>query len=295
MTQSKVDFTDGTLVNGDCADAIGDISDNSVDLIFTSPPYCVGKPYDHSRQIEDFLDQISNIQSTLYDKLRDGGSLCWQIGSHVRKSVVTPLDYLVHQVCQDFPALKLRNRIVWTFEHGEHATNRLSGRHEVVLWYTKGDKYHFDLDPIRIPQKYPGKKHYKGPNRGKLSGNPLGKNPGDVWPIPNVKANHVEKTKHPCQFPVALVCRFVKALSPKNGQILDPFAGSASTAIAALETGRKFCCIEIDQRYFGIAKKRIEDWYEGKRKVRDDIPIAVPNPRASVAIRPAHFLSRNIE
>ena len=84
-------------------------------------------------------------------------------------------------------------RVIWTFEHGAHARKRLSGRHETVLWYTKGDNYEFNLDQIRIPQKYPGKRHYKGPNRGELSGNPLGKNPGDVWSIPNVKANHVEK------------------------------------------------------------------------------------------------------
>ena len=66
-----------------------------------------------------------------------------------------------------------------------------------------------DVDPIRVPQKYPNKKAFKGPNVGKLTGHPLGKNPGDVWTIPNVKSNHVEKTDHPCQFPVELVERLV--------------------------------------------------------------------------------------
>ena len=56
----------------------------------------------------------------------------------------------------------------------------------------QGAKYYFDVDLIRVPSKYPHKKAFKGPRRGQLSGNPLGKNPGDVWVIPNVKSNHVE-------------------------------------------------------------------------------------------------------
>lgn len=63
----------------------------------------------------------------------------------------------------------------------------------MILWFTKGEQSVFNLDDVRVPQKYPGKKSYKGPNKGNLSGNPLGKNPSDVWDIPNVKAMHVEK------------------------------------------------------------------------------------------------------
>src|SRR5205823_575337 len=104
----------------------------------------------------------------------------------------------------------------------------------------------FNLDPIRIPQKYPGKKHFKGPNKGQPSANPLGKNPGDfwydaegrdenlempnVWIIPNVKHNHVEKTIHPCQFPVELVERLVLALSNPGDLVVDPYMGVGSSA-----------------------------------------------------------------
>src|SRR5262249_5909117 len=69
--------------------------------------------------------------------------------------------------------------------------------------------YVFHLDPIRVPQKYPGKRAWKGARAGEYTGHPLGKNPGDVWTFPNVKANHIEKTSHPCQFPIELVERFV--------------------------------------------------------------------------------------
>jgi adenine-specific DNA-methyltransferase len=88
--------------------------------------------------------------------------------------------------------LKLRNRIVWTFGHGLHCQKRFSGRHETILWFTKSDDYKFKLDPVRVPSKYPFKKYFKGPNKGRISSNPLGKNPADVWDIPNVKANRAE-------------------------------------------------------------------------------------------------------
>ncbi len=74
------------------------------------------------------------------------------------------------------PTLLLRNRVVWTFGHGLHSPTRFSGRHETILWFTKGDNYTFNLDAVRVPQKYPGKRHYKGLKKGKFSGNPLGKN-----------------------------------------------------------------------------------------------------------------------
>lgn len=292
---TTVQFRDGELICADCVDGVAQVPDESIDLVFTSPPYFTGKAYDRSTLVDHFLQGITVLQEKLYPKVKVGGSLCWQVGSHVRNAVTTPLDFLIHQVCQTFPTLKLRNRVIWTFEHGAHARKRLSGRYETVLWYTKGDTYSFSLDPIRIPQKYPGKKHYKGPNRGELSGNPLGKNPGDVWAIPNVKAHHVEKTAHPCQFPVALVTRFIRALTPVGGSVLDPYAGSATTAIAALETGRRFLCIEFDDRYFNIAADRITNWYSGEKHVREDSPSLPPNPRSAVAKRPRHFRREVIE
>ena len=106
---------------------------------------------------------------------------------------------------------------------GLHCKKRLSGRYETILWFTKSDDYTFNLDPIRVPQKYPNKKYFKGKNKGKLSCNPLGKNPSDVWEIPNVKHNHVEKTEHPCQFPVELVDRLVLSLTNEGDVVFDPF------------------------------------------------------------------------
>jgi adenine-specific DNA-methyltransferase len=275
----------------DALEFLGQLKPTSVDLIVSSPPYCIGKAYETSIDTADFNSIHEQLAPLLVRALKDGGSLCWQIGHHVCNGVVTPLDALVYAIFSKQKELLLRNRIVWTFAHGVHASRRFSGRHETILWFTKGDGYKFDLDAVRIPQKYPGKRHYKGLKRGEPSGNPLGKNPGDVWEIPNVKAGHVEKTEHPCQFPVALVQRLVKALSPKSGLVIDPYLGSGSTGVAATIEGRAFMGCDIEAKYVKIARGRLKKLKAGHLKVRPlNQPIHVPSQNDSVARIPAEWL-----
>ena len=169
---------------------------------------------------------------------------------------VIPIDCLTYPIFRTL-GLRLRNRVVWTFGHGLHCERHFSGRHETALWFTKGDDYLFDLDPIRVPSKYPGKKHFKGPKKGQLSGNPLGKNPGDVWPIPNVKNNHPEKTEHPCQFPEALVRRIVMATTAEGDLVIDPFLGSGTTAAVADQLGRRWAGAELSEKYWPIIERRL--------------------------------------
>jgi adenine-specific DNA-methyltransferase len=146
--------------------------------------------------------------------------------------------------------------------------------------YTKGDKYTFNLDSVRVPSKYPGKLHYKGDKKGLPSGNPLGKNPSDlwtvltkdweceIWDIPNVKSNHPEKTIHPCQFPIELVQRCILALTNKGDTVLDPFMGVASALIAAMMHDRRGVGFELDDEYISIANKRIYDFLNNNLKIR---------------------------
>ena len=269
---------------------LSEIAASSADLIVSSPPYCIGKVYETSVSRSDFIDMHQRLAPLLVRALKRGGSLCWQIGHHVSNGAVTPLDALVYAIFSRQPELVLRNRIIWTFAHGIHASKRFSGRHETVLWFTKGDEYSFNLDAVRVPQKYPGKRHYKGPRKGKLSGNPLGKNPSDVWDIPNVKANHVEKVDHPCQFPVALVQRLIRALAPKNGLVLDPFLGSGSSAVAAAIERRSFSGCDIHGAYVKMAKGRIAKIEQGAKHYRPiDQPIHVPSATDAVARLPTKF------
>ena len=287
-----------TIATSDCIGFLEGIDDESIDLVVTSPPYFIGKEYDNSTEVSDFERTIGALISSVQRVLKASGSLCWQVGNHVRRNRMLPLDYAVARAMAPHTSFILRNRIIWTFSHGTHLKRRFSGRHETILWYTKGEDYLFDLDATRVPQKYPGKKHYKGPNKGEFSGNPLGKNPGDfwasgaVWDIPNVKANHVEKTDHPCQFPIALARRLVVALSPAAGTVLDPFLGSGTTAIAALLDGRNFLGCDVSQRYISLAKSRLQTLVGGSLRYRQDVPVQIPRPNEAVALPPPHFRIR---
>jgi adenine-specific DNA-methyltransferase len=282
------------LFVGDCLDLLAAIDDESVDLTVTSPPYCMGKEYEKSTSVQDFIDAHRKLLPEIARITRTGGSICWQVGYHVASNATYPLDFAVFEIMKDIPEITLRNRVIWSFSHGLHGTKRFSGRHETILWFVKGRNAKFNLDAVRIPQKYPGKRSYKGPNKGNLSGNPLGKNPGDVWDIPNVKGNHVEKTEHPCQFPVALVQRLIRATTAADDLVLDPFAGSGSTGVAAAMEGRRFIGAEIEEKYAKVGAQRVIAASRGHALVRPlDQPIYEPSKNSAVARRPEHFIGAN--
>lgn len=283
------------LLSGDAALTLKTIPDGSVKLIITSPPYNLGKVYEKATSLERYLADLRPILDELIRVLSPQGSVCWQVGNYVENAEVFPLDIYYYPVFKSL-GLKLRNRIIWHFEHGLHASKRFSGRYEVLLWFTKSDTYTFNLDSVRVPAKYPGKTHFKGDKQGQPSGNPLGKNPSDfwklmvreweqgLWEIPNVKANHPEKTLHPCQFPIELVERCVLALTDENDWVLDPFSGVGSALLAALKHGRKAIGCEKDSDYVRIARRRIADFYNGTLPYRPlGKPIHKPTGREKVS------------
>ena len=251
------------LFCGDALDFLASMPSSSARLVLSSPPYDIGKAYE-GRQggLEQWLEGQRSILNECCRTLVDGGSLCWQVGSRVERrrdgsAALYPVDALLFPVMLGM-GLVPRNRVIWTFGHGMHCRQRLSGRYESMLWMTKGDGYLIDLDAVRVPSKYPGKRHFKGPRRGQLSGNPLGKNPSDVWDIVNVKANHPEKTSHPCQFPLSLAERAILAFSARGETVLDPYAGSGTTLVAALRRGRKGMGSELEPTYCAIAEGRLK-------------------------------------
>jgi adenine-specific DNA-methyltransferase len=264
------------LYKGNCLDLLPKIPEGKVKLIVTSPPYNLGKEYEKKININEYLDQQRKVILECSRILHPQGSICWQVGNYVDNGEIIPLDVKLHAFFEEL-GMHMRNRIIWHFGHGLHATRRFSGRYEVIMWFTKSDEYTFNLDDIRIPQKYPNKKHFKGPNKGELSGNPLGKNPSDVWEIPNVKANHIEKTEHPCQFPVELIERLVLSMTNPGDWVLDPFIGTGTTAIAALIHERKAIGAELVGKYIEIARERIELAEKGKLLIRPmDRPVYDP-------------------
>ncbi len=282
------------LFHGDRLDLLKQIPDGTARLAITSPPYNIGKKYEKRLGFDHYLDQQEATLKECFRVLADNGSLCWQTGNHVAPDgEIYPLDIYIYQICKIL-GMKLRNRIIWCFEHGLHCKNRLSGRYETALWFTKGDDYVFNLDPIRVPQKYPGKKYFKGPRVGQYSCNPLGKNPGDVWIIPNVKHNHVEKTAHPCQFPIELVERLVLALTNKGDLVVDPYIGVGSAACAAIIHKRRAAGADLSTEYLSIASQRIELAIQGRLPRRPlGKLVYVPGPNDKIAKRPADFGKQN--
>ena len=245
------------------------IPNNTVNLIITSPPYNIGKEYEKRATINDYYNWQRNIIRECNRVLKNDGHICWQVGNYVDNGEVIPLDLLLYPIFTELK-MKMRNRIIWHFGHGLHASKRFSGRHETIMWFSKDDYYYFNLDPVRIPQKYPNKKYFKGNKKGELSCNPNGKNPSDVWDIPNVKNNHIEKTEHPCQFPIALVERLILSMTKENDIVLDPFLGSASSFVASIINNRKCAGAEIEEKYFDIINRRILMTLDGTIKLREN-------------------------
>lgn len=293
---------DFQVLNGDSLKVLKSVEDGKFDLIITSPPYNVGKSYETKTSIEKYLETQEEIIDELVRTLSEKGNLCWQVGNYVNKGEVFPLDIFYYQIFKKH-GLKLRNRIIWHFGHGLHASNRFSGRYETILWFSKTDEYIFNLDNVRVPSKYPGKRHFKGPKKGQISGNPKGKNPSDIWEIvlqdwescmwniPNVKSNHPEKTVHPCQFPIELVERCILALTNEGSWVLDPFSGVGSTIIASLKNNRNAIGIEKEKEYCKIANQRIVDFNEGNLKIRPiNKPIHKPSGKDKVSQIPKEWL-----
>ena len=275
------------IYHGHCLELLKRIPDSSIQLIVTSPPYNIGKEYEDKLKLDTYIKGQTQVIKECVRVLSKKGNLCWQVGNYINNGSIIPLDIVLNPIFTSFN-LKMRNRIIWHFEHGLHCTKRFSGRYETIVWFTKTDNYIFNIDPVRVPQKYPGKKYFKGPKAGQYSCNPLGKNPGDLWVIPNVKNNHVEKTDHPCQFPVELIERLVLSMTNKNDWVLDPFLGSGTSMIAALKHKRKAIGAEINKKYIQIACDRIKQLEDGLLKTRQmNTPVYDPK-KLNLMKKPYH-------
>jgi|SRR5579875_1248660 adenine-specific DNA-methyltransferase len=279
-----------TLYLGDRLELLQEIPDEAAQLIVTSPPYNIGKHYENRLDFVSYLRQQKDTLRECVRILNKEGSLCWQVGNHVaRDGEIFPLDVFIYRICKKL-RLTLRNRIIWRFEHGLHCRRRFSGRYETILWFTKSNNYVFNLDSVRVPQKYPGKKYFKGNKIGQYSCHPLGKNPGDVWSIPNVKHNHVEKTIHPCQFPIELVERLVLAFTNPHDLVVDPYMGVGTSPCAAILHGRRAAGADTIPEYLDIARERVSLAAEGQLRRRPlGRPIYQPGPNDRIAKRPTEW------
>ncbi|UCG02862.1 MAG: site-specific DNA-methyltransferase [Candidatus Heimdallarchaeota archaeon] len=247
------------IYNKDFLDFSKKIPEETIDLIVTSPPYGIGKEYEKKIPLEDYLSWSTKVFTEFRRILKDTGSLFYQVGTYVgEKGVHYPWDIMLFPLFVNLEFIS-RNRIIWIRQHGTHAKHKFSNRHESILWFTKSHNYKFNLDGIRVPQKYPNKKGYrKGKLYGKFTSDPRGKNPGDVWAFRNVKHNHEEQTVHPCQFPEDMITRIILATTDPKDIVFDPFIGSGTTAVVAKHYNRRFLGCEIVEEYVNIANHRLK-------------------------------------
>jgi adenine-specific DNA-methyltransferase len=256
------------LYNGDCMEFMEKLNASSFrfNLTITSPPYNIGKEYEVQMLVEDYIDWCSKWMKYIYSVTTDDGLFWLNVGylDVPNKGLCVPIPYLLWDK-SDFYFIQ---EVVWKYGAGVQTKRRLSPRNEKWLFYAKNsESYTFNLDDIRDPNvKYPNQK-----KDGKYRCNPLGKNPSDVWEFPKVTTgtnrSSKERTGHPAQFPLAIVDRLVKACSNKFDVILDPFAGSCSTGIAAIGLGRLFVGFEVRKDYCELAAKRVAEFHEERIKL----------------------------
>ena len=254
------------LYNGDCYDFLKKLQQSPIlfDLTVTSPPYNIGKEYEKIQSVDEYINWCERWINYIFHLTKLDGSFWLNVGylQVPEKGLCVPIPYLLW----DKSPFYLLQEIVWHYGAGVSTKKRLSPRNEKWLYYVKDpNNYSFNLDEIRDPNvKYPNQK-----KNGKFRCNPLGKNPSDVWEFPKVTTgtnrSSKERTNHPAQFPLAVVERIVIASSNQSDVILDPFAGSCSTGIAAVGSGRIFVGFETRKDYCEMSVARFQDFIKQKK------------------------------
>ncbi|MFQ5978126.1 MAG: DNA-methyltransferase [Candidatus Heimdallarchaeota archaeon] len=244
---------------GDSRELLKGVKSSSVDLIVTSPPYNIGKPYGKYRDrisLEEWNNLIATVCEEAFRVLTPNGSFFLNLSPVPMgpKKEIIPLPTLSYSILKDI-GFFLRNTIMWHFNNMQNCTKRLSGRWEAIQWWVKDlDHYLFNLDAVRIPYLTKGDKRIE--KRGGI-----GRNPTDVWFFDRV--NNMTKKKlgltHPTVFPLPMIERIIKMASHKGALVLDPFVGSGTTLVAAAKLQRNGLGFEIDQEYAALIRKRLEN------------------------------------
>ncbi|ACK72814.1 DNA methylase N-4/N-6 domain protein [Gloeothece citriformis PCC 7424] len=252
------------IYNLDCLEGMAKLPNEIINMTVTSPPYNIGKEYEDILSLDEYLAWCKRWIQEVYRLTTINGSFWLNLGyiSIPKRAKAIPISYLLW----DKIPFYLIQEIVWNYGAGVAAKKFFSPRNEKFLWYVKDElNYIFNLDDIRDPNvKYPNQK-----KNGKIKVNPMGKNPTDVWQIPKVTSGKnrasKERTPHPCQYPIAVIDRIIKASSNKGDLILDPFLGSGTTAIVALKLDRSVIGFEINSDYCEMAVKRIKTFKSEKQ------------------------------
>jgi DNA modification methylase len=226
---------------GDAIKILKKIPSDSVDLICTDPPYNLGKDYGNNIDLKEWREYAEFTNDWLVESkrvLKNNGSIYVFMGVRF----VAKLHVMMEEIGFCF-----NGWITWHYTQGVGRKRGFSPRHEDILYFTKSEDFTFNIDAVRIPQKF-----YRERN------NMQGANPGDVWSFSHIHYSNPERTTHPTQKPEALVKRIILASSNENETVLDMFLGSGTTCVVAKKLNRNWIGIELNPDFVRIANERLD-------------------------------------
>lgn len=240
-------MTEQQIILGDAIEKLADFPDESFDLIIVDAPYNLGKDYGNNHDIKGFEEYLyfsRQWTKGCYRVLRSTGTLYVFMGFRF-------ISYL-YDILERGLSMYFNSWIVWHYTQGMGKTKGFSPRHDDILMFTKGCQFTFNLNEVRVPQKY-----YRERN------NMRGANPGDVWEFSHVHYCNGNRQNHPTQKPEGLIERMVLASSNEGGHVLDLFSGSGTTLRVCQQLSRNCIGIEINPDYVEMTKKRLQSEFLG--------------------------------
>jgi adenine-specific DNA-methyltransferase len=256
-SDSPADRWRDRIIHGDALDVLAAEGVPPVDLVHTSPPYNIDRPYQEFTDrlhLDDYLTFVSRIAALLFRRMRPGASLFWQTGytqASPGSDEINPIDVLTFPLFQR-QGFYLKDRIVWRYFGGMAFKAKFKNQHETILWYVKGDPEDSTTRPVfNVDEVREASREYDPRN------NLLGRNPGNVWEVDRVAFGSTEQTSHIAVFPEEVTERIVRACSRPGDLVLDPFTGSGTVAKVAKGLGRHYLGVEISAAYHREAVRRI--------------------------------------
>lgn len=253
---------------GDAIDLFKEIESSSIDVVIADPPYNLGKDYGNNHDLKGFDDYLDFSRKWLSESkrvLKPEGTIYVFMG-------VRFISYLYDILDREL-GMFFNSWIVWHYTQGLGKTKGFSPRHDDILMFTKSNKHTFNLDNVRVPQKY-----YRARN------NMRGANPGDVWKFSHVHYCNPNRQNHPTQKPEGLMERMILASSGEGGNVLDPFSGSGTTLRVCQQINRKAIGFELNPDYVEMTRLRLSEKFTGFDSV-DPRMERVPNDLRKPEIR----------
>lgn len=267
-----------TVICGDAIEEMRRLSDRSIRLIVTDPPYNLNKNYGNNQDALAFEEYLSFSRQWLTEAKRvltDDGTIYVFMGMRY-------ISY-VYSILEQELGMTFNSWITWFYTQGIGKTKGFSPRHDDILMFTKDpQKFVFHLNDIRVPQKY-----YRSVN------NMRGANPGNVWEFSHMHYCNKNRKQHPTQKPEGLFERMILASSDPGDTVLDPFVGSGTALRVCQQTGRNGIGIDSNPEYIEMTNNRLAEAFTGFDSI-DARMKRVPNDLNDAAIR-EEYIQDHIE